>query len=256
MGILKARLKRVHSARLVFMERSKLVMMAVGGLLGSSIVVVGISMNRRDRLGEAMSRSACQTLATDPEPPLNVRSSPVVAPDNIVGTVQNGVVLTVIDENEGWLRISHPVQGWVYKQRTAVSCAKAPSAAVSLSQRNSAQSKQTTKTADEGTRLLTAATEQYHMGNLSGAIALARTIPPNHPVYALGQEAIVRWQQDWRKAESGFYTMQSALNEGRWQAVLDQVSTYPDNRFWRQRLTPLVRQAIQQQHVTKNKAPL
>ena len=64
----------------------------------------------------------CHTIATDPNPPLNVRSSPVVAPDNIVGNLKNGSRLIVINETQGWLQVSAPIQGWIYEPLTVTTC--------------------------------------------------------------------------------------------------------------------------------------
>ena len=64
----------------------------------------------------------CHTIVTDPNPPLNVRSSPVVAPDNIIGTLKNGVEVTVINENQGWLQVSVPIRGWIYESLTVTAC--------------------------------------------------------------------------------------------------------------------------------------
>lgn len=66
--------------------------------------------------------SNCTTIVTDPNPPSNVRSSPVVAPDNIVGTLKNGTRLAIVLEQEGWLQISAPIAGWVYRDLTVTTC--------------------------------------------------------------------------------------------------------------------------------------
>jgi hypothetical protein len=178
----------------------------------------------------------CKTIATDPNPPLNVRSSPVAADDNIVGKLRNGTQLMVVDENQGWLRIVKPLEGWVYQELTVTSCIS----------KKAAQAKQTDAT-EEGERVLQEAQEFYQAGNLNAAIALAQTVPPSSAAYQPGQTAIRRWQQDWKTAEATFYTAQKAHREGRWQAVIQQVKTYPDNRYWRAKLAPLVQQAIQRQ---------
>jgi hypothetical protein len=181
----------------------------------------------------------CKTIATDPNPPLNIRSSPVSAPDNIVAKLKNGTELQVVDENEGWLRIVSPVEGWVYKDLTVTSCISAKAAeAVS-------------KAPDKGTSILKEATEFYQAGNLNAAIALAQTVPANSSSYQLVQGAIVQWQQDWKTSEAEFYTAQKAFREGRWQDVLNQVRSFPDNRFWRAKLTPMVREAIKHQNAGK-----
>jgi len=186
------------------------------------------------------SKRICKTIATDPNPPLNVRSSPVSAPDNVVGKLRNGTQLTVVDENEGWVRISRPLEGWVYKELTVTSCVSAATARVV-----------TPPPTDSGSNILAEATEYYHSGNLEGAIALAQTVPANNPSYQLAQGTIVQWQQDWKVAETEFYASQKALREGRWQDVLTKIKTFPDNRFWRGKMAPLVRASIQKQVETR-----
>lgn len=72
------------------------------------------------------SISGCEikmAVIADPEPPLNVRSSPEVKEGNIVGQLNNNTFVSVADEQNGWLRISSPVAGWVAKNRTENSCA-------------------------------------------------------------------------------------------------------------------------------------
>lgn len=58
----------------------------------------------------------------DPEPPLNVRSSPTTTAPNVVGQVPNGTYLTVTQDQDGWLQVTDPVAGWVAKSRTQSGC--------------------------------------------------------------------------------------------------------------------------------------
>jgi hypothetical protein len=178
----------------------------------------------------------CTTIVTDPNPPLNVRSSPVVAPDNIVGKVKNGTTLTVVNQNQGWLRISSPIAGWVYQDRTVTSCVPAMEGKP-LADLVAAN--------DEGSKTLAEATEYYHTGHLDAAVALARTILPDSPAYAPARVAIAHWQEDWRRSENEFYSAQRDLRDGRWQDVLNRVKDFPDNRYWREKLTPMVREAAE-----------
>ncbi|GAB4290444.1 MAG: hypothetical protein Fur0025_25310 [Oscillatoriaceae cyanobacterium] len=62
-------------------------------------------------------------IVSDPNPPLNVRSAPMVAEGNIVGKVDNGTYVTVTEEQNGWLRIDEPA-GWISKQNTQTTCAQ------------------------------------------------------------------------------------------------------------------------------------
>lgn len=177
----------------------------------------------------------CKTIATDPNPPLNVRSSPVVAPDNVIGKLRNGTPMTVVDEKEGWLRINSPLEGWVFKQLTITSCV------------SSAIVVQSTPTeTDHGSMILEQAAEYYHTGDLETAIALAQTVPPNSAAYQPAGKVIIQWEKDWERAETQFQAAQKALDQGQWQEVLNQVQAFPDNRFWREKLTPVVRRAIRQ----------
>ncbi|MBW4691692.1 MAG: SH3 domain-containing protein [Lyngbya sp. HA4199-MV5] len=184
------------------------------------------------------SHTVCNTIATDPSPPLNVRSSPVVAPDNVVGTVRNGTRLSVVDRNEGWLRINQPLEGWVYQDLTVTSCIPTTAQADA----------NTPVMQDNGMSILAEATERYQAGDLNAAIALAQTIPTNSAASQAAKGAINQWQRDWKTAEATFAEMQTAIAQKRWQDVLLKVQTFPDNRFWRTKLAPIVTVAIQQQN--------
>lgn len=63
-------------------------------------------------------------IVDDPEPPLNVRSSPEVREGNKVTQLNNNTFVSVADEQSGWLRITNPVIGWVAKNRTRSTCAR------------------------------------------------------------------------------------------------------------------------------------
>jgi len=184
----------------------------------------------------------CQTIIADPNPPLNVRSSPVVAPDNKIASLPNGTPLAIVDENEGWVRIASPLQGWVYKELTVTSC-------VTLADTTQATipAPVDPSNEDQGTQLMAIATEQFHSGNLNGAIALAKTVPIQSSAYQSAQLAVLQWQHDWNRAESDYYTAQKALRDGRWQDVLKRVNGYPNIRFWKEKMAPLVQSAIAKQ---------
>jgi hypothetical protein len=165
----------------------------------------------------------------------------VVSPENKVATLPNGTNLAVIDEQAGWLRISSPLQGWVYKELTVTSCLHSSDSTPKPLFGSPTQ-------ADEGAKLLAIATNQYQAGNLSGAIALLKTIPPSNAAHSPAKLLTHQWQKDWSRAEADYYIAQTALREQRWQDVLQIVNRYPDIRFWREKLAPIVRQAIHQQN--------
>jgi Bacterial SH3 domain len=59
---------------------------------------------------------------SDPNPPANVRSQPNSDSATIVGSLQNGTFVTVVNSNDGWLKISTPTKGWVSKQIALSGC--------------------------------------------------------------------------------------------------------------------------------------
>jgi hypothetical protein len=70
--------------------------------------------------------STTQAIVSDPNPPLNVRSSPNVEADNVVGKINNGSWVIVSAEQDGWLEIKAtgdlPIEGWIAKNRTRSAC--------------------------------------------------------------------------------------------------------------------------------------
>lgn len=58
----------------------------------------------------------------DPNPPANVRSQPNTDSASVVGTLKNGTFVTVVDNNDGWLKISTPTKGWVSKTIALSGC--------------------------------------------------------------------------------------------------------------------------------------
>lgn len=70
-------------------------------------------------------RMECETrmaIVSDPNPPLNVRSSPDANNSQIVGALSNNTFVTVVNQNAGWFQISDPMQGWIAKNRTESGC--------------------------------------------------------------------------------------------------------------------------------------
>lgn len=92
-------------------------------------------------------------------------------------------------------------------------------------------------------RLLQLGWDQYHAGNLKGAIAYAQSIPPATPDYQAAS-TIRKWQQDWQIAATQFRNAQQALDQGKWQQAvhLAQLAA-PKNRFWQHKLTGVEREA-------------
>ena len=214
---------------------------AVNSSANSTKPSVGISEKASAKVIQSQS---CITLVSDPMPPLNVRSSPVVASGNVVGQLANGTRLFVVLEQDEWFQVNTPIAGWVYKTRTLTSCPTANGVPAREPTPTLANSNQPV---DAGPTLLATATEQYQAGNLEVALALAKAVPKDSLAYAEAQLAIAQWQQDWQQAKTRFQAAQQAFEEQRWQDVLSQVNGFPEIRFWKEKLTPVVKATIEQQ---------
>ncbi|MBD2313671.1 SH3 domain-containing protein [Desertifilum sp. FACHB-1129] len=189
--------------------------------------------------------SHCMTLVAALKPPLNVRSQPFVAPNNIIGTLDTGMQVSVEKQEGNWLLLNAPIQGWIYQKSTATSCSDSQKVLAAIPPASDSSTP-----IDSGPGLLAIAAEQYHLGHIDAAIALVQSISAESTAYEEAKSAIVHWPQRWQIAQDQFYSAQHAIREGRWQDVLDRVESYPDIRFWRERLTPVVREAIKQQQRT------
>ncbi len=177
----------------------------------------------------------CLTIVNDPQPPLNVRAAPTDRFNNIVGGVQDGDPITVIGQQRGWLQVSAPVPGWVDKSLTRTICDQAEQAELARS---------VALKTDVGHQVLADAIEDYQSGDLNLAIKLVKTIPEDSSVYAQAQAALRTMPNQWKRAEELYQKAQTALKENRAADVLKLVEEIPDIRYWREKFTPLVKQAI------------
>ncbi len=81
------------------------------------------SAQQKNRDPEAISSKCDYTkrLVSDPNPPINVRQGG--GKDfPIVGKLDNGALITVEVEKQGWLKISAPIAGWIAANRTKPIC--------------------------------------------------------------------------------------------------------------------------------------
>ncbi|MDP8934018.1 MAG: SH3 domain-containing protein [Cyanobacteriota bacterium] len=88
-------------------------------------LVAGVSPRKVEPVVVTPPNSGCkitQAVVSDRNPPLNVRSIPQVRGSQIVGKLKNNTFVSVAEEQNGWLRITDPVSGWVAKRRTESSC--------------------------------------------------------------------------------------------------------------------------------------
>jgi Bacterial SH3 domain len=194
----------------------------------------------RHRWSNAPARAAaapCQTIAQDPQPPLNVRSRPTVTPHNIVGTITNGTPLVVAAQQPGWLRINAPIAGWVYQPLTRQDCRGAQSTGL--------KPRQPLKIVS--LNVIDQAQERFQAGHLQAAQAMLQTIPAADFTYPQAQAALQTMTTQWQQGDRAYKTAQQAIAAGRWQTVLTTVPQVPDIRYWRGKMAPIVKRAIYQQ---------
>jgi len=70
-----------------------------------------------------------EAVVSDPNPPTNIRSTPEVTDNNIVGQLDNGTRLSVKDEQDNWLQVStvgndESLEGWVSKSVSESGCSE------------------------------------------------------------------------------------------------------------------------------------
>ena len=101
-------------------------------------------------------------------------------------------------------------------------------------------------TADDGPKLLTQATLEYHAGEYDQAIALAESIPNFSQAYGEARTNLERWRVDWEKAQSQFPIVEKAYQEQQWVEVIQAAAPIPEIAYWQDKITPWVEEATQQ----------
>jgi serine/threonine-protein kinase len=101
-------------------------------------------------------------------------------------------------------------------------------------------------TADDGPKLLTQATIEYHAGEYDKAIALAEAIPNFSEAYGEARTNLERWRVDWEKAQSQFPIVEKAYQEQQWVEVIQAAAPIPEIAYWQDKITPWVEEATVQ----------
>ncbi|MBD2534040.1 serine/threonine protein kinase [Nostoc flagelliforme FACHB-838] len=102
---------------------------------------------------------------------------------------------------------------------------------------------------DNSANIIEQARQKYDSGDIVGAIALLRTIPANAAsgIQETGK-MIAQWQEDWAKAEALSNEINKAIDDGKWDKVLDyrnHPEKLPNTQYWRNRIEPLFKQAAE-----------
>ncbi|MEH2248996.1 serine/threonine protein kinase [Nostoc sp.] len=102
---------------------------------------------------------------------------------------------------------------------------------------------------DNSANIVEQAKQKYDSGDIVGAIALLRSIPANA---ASGiqetRKMIAQWQEDWAKAEALSNEINKAIDDGKWDKVLDYRNhreKLPNTQYWRNKIEPLFKQAAE-----------
>ncbi|MEH1902904.1 MAG: serine/threonine protein kinase [Nostoc sp.] len=100
---------------------------------------------------------------------------------------------------------------------------------------------------DNSANIIEQARQKYESGDIVGAIALLKSIPANaaSSIKETGK-VIAQWQPDWAKAEAISNEINKALDDGKWDKVLDyrnHPEKLPNTQYWRNRIEPLFKQA-------------
>ncbi|MFN6484041.1 MULTISPECIES: serine/threonine protein kinase [unclassified Nostoc] len=102
---------------------------------------------------------------------------------------------------------------------------------------------------DNSANIIEQAKKKYDSGDIVGAIALLRSIPANAAsgIQETGK-MIAQWQEDWAKAEALSNEINKAIDDGKWDKVLDyrnHPEKLPNTQYWRNRIEPLFKQAAE-----------
>ncbi|WP_298915973.1 serine/threonine protein kinase [uncultured Nostoc sp.] len=102
---------------------------------------------------------------------------------------------------------------------------------------------------DNSANIVEQARQKYESGDIVGAIALLRSVPANAAsgIQETGK-VIAQWQEDWGKAEALSNEINKAIDDGKWDKVLDYKNhpeKLPNTQYWRNRIEPLFKQAAE-----------
>jgi Bacterial SH3 domain len=177
----------------------------------------------------------CQTVATDPQPPLNIRTTPSAATSqNIVGTANNGTVLTVIESQPEWLKIAQPVAGWVHQPLTATNCGTRSTTQAALPHPT--------------LQVIDSAHDRFESGQLQAALSLLQSVPQTDATYPKAQATYQTMTAQWHQGHVAYQSAQRAITQGNWRMALNTVKQMPDVHYWHEQMAPLVKQAIVKQN--------
>ncbi|WP_373528328.1 protein kinase [Nostoc sp.] len=126
---------------------------------------------------------------------------------------------------------------------------KARNVVTPLPENSDAEKLERSQPNDNSANIIEQARQKYESGDILGAIALLRSIPENaaSSIQETGK-VIAQWQEDWAKAEALSNEINKAIDDGKWDKVLDyrnHPEKLPNTKYWRNRIEPLFKQAAE-----------
>jgi serine/threonine protein kinase, bacterial len=114
---------------------------------------------------------------------------------------------------------------------------------------NDAETSERSQPNNNSANIIEQARQKYESGDIVGAIALLRSVPKNAAsgIQETGK-IIAQWQEDWAKAEALSNEINKAIDDGKWDKVLDyrnHPEKLPNTQYWRNRIEPLFKQAAE-----------
>ncbi|MEH2409088.1 serine/threonine protein kinase [Nostoc sp.] len=156
---------------------------------------------------------------------------------------EKGIATKIVDDDT--LIATRPIPKLKPKSRDVVTLLPEKSEGSTSNAGKSERSQPT----DNSANIIEQARQKYESGDIVGAIALLKSIPANaaSSIQQTGK-VIAQWQLDWAKAEAISNEINKALDDGKWDKVLDyrnHPEKLPNTQYWRNRIEPLFKQAAE-----------
>lgn len=192
-----------------------------------------------------MNSPACRVYfvyGNDPNPPINVRSSTEIRPDNILCTVSNGEVLSFIEQQDGWFRVKTSLtktrdskEGWVSSALVDWGCnssrEQVDSFPAKFKKRMPPSSEHSYSVQLEKEQILLISLERHGLGHVCDAFRLFLESSDDPATKNIKDELAFKWGRDSRfcKTSDPQTVLFQAPVTGRYQMLMEtfkQWNTY------------------------------
>jgi serine/threonine protein kinase len=87
------------------------------------------------------------------------------------------------------------------------------------------------------------ANNKYQEGKLETAIAIARSIPANSPLFQQIQNIIGQWNKDWQQNKTYIEEAQQEIKNYRWQDAINAATKVKNNQYWQKESEKIIQKA-------------